>query len=184
LRDDERALLTIIDRMPSEARTVSAFLRAARDAYGTRFRGFRDEVVVPQLVQAGLVERRQERLFFGIIPRTRLVQTPSGARESARIERGLEALRRVPELLQSNKAEAVALIVAAGGATLLVRELEPHYAALRQAMDDTGDVVMSADFSFESWSLDSDVVDVSADFDASGGNGGDGGDGGGGDGGD
>jgi hypothetical protein len=182
LRDDETALLTIIDRMPSEALTLSAFLRTARDEYGTRFRGFRDEVVVPQLVQAGLVERRQERLFFGIIPRTRLVQTPSGAREAARIEGGLEALRRVPELLRSNRAEAVALVAAAGGATLLVRELEPLFAELRQAMDDSGYVGLSSDFSFENWRLDSDVVDVSSDFDASCGDGG-GGDGGGGDGG-
>ena len=184
--------------LPSIARSLLGVVRATEPdglmknvvkqsirAYGGALLGFTQNFVIPSLVARGLAERRRLRLL-GLIPLTRFYRTPTGEAEKARLDDVMRDARSIPQYLDSDPAQAAALIAALGAAILLVEELRPHYAALAAAMRvheggegfdlDIGEFdVGGIDFSaFDAGAFDS----FDSGFSDAGGDSGDGGDGG------
>jgi hypothetical protein len=84
-------------------------------------------------VARGLAEQRKTRLL-GFIPVTRYYRTPTGEAEKARLDDAIRDARQIPRYLDSDPAQAAALVAAAGAAILLVDELRPHYDALARVL--------------------------------------------------
>ncbi|HTQ35260.1 MAG TPA: hypothetical protein VMI30_13920 [Stellaceae bacterium] len=186
------------DSLPPIARSLVRVVRAAEPdglmknvvkqsirAYGRTLLGFAQNFVIPSLVARGLAERRQSRLL-GFIPLTRFYRTPTGGAEKTRLDDAMREARSIPQYLDSDPAQAAALIAALGAAILLVEELRPHYQALAAAMRTHGG---GEGFDMDFGEFDFGGIDFSAfgtgtfdsfdsGFSDAGGDSGDGGDGG------
>jgi hypothetical protein len=103
--------------------------------YGRALVGFVQNYVGPALAARGLAEKRKSRLL-GLLPLTRFYRTPAGDAEKQRIEGLMQEARSIPRYLDSDPAQAAALVTALGGAILLIDELRPHYQALDLALRD------------------------------------------------
>lgn len=170
-------------------------VQRAQDEFGTGCGGYNSRLIIPSLVERGLLEAR--RVLFVRTWRA----TPAGEAERRRIEADIDRARQLPRLLKSDPAEAAALALALGGTLLLVDDLRRHSRQLADAMrssaadggpvGDFGGMSSSGDVSdgfdlgcFDAGSFDAfdaciDLFD-SGFSDAGGDGGGDGGDGGGG----
>ncbi len=112
---------------------MSDIVKQATRRYGRTLVGFVQKYVGPALVERGLAEQRQTRIF-GLVPVMRFHPTPAGEAEKSRLEAAMREARAIPEFLERDQAQAVALAAAAGSAILLIDELKPHYQALSHAM--------------------------------------------------
>jgi hypothetical protein len=108
-------------------------LRQAMRAYGRTLVGFVQDVVGPALVARGLAETRRSRVL-GLLPLIRFYRTPAGEAEKARLQELMQEASAIPQQLERDPAQAVALVAVLGGAILLVEGLRPHYAALERAL--------------------------------------------------
>jgi hypothetical protein len=192
---------------PSEGVITDIVAQSIRE-YGRGFSRFVTQYVVPCLAARGLAESRRKRIL--LVPVTRFYRTPAGEAEAARLEAAMREARAIPDWLDRDPAQAVALAAAAGSAILMMDELRPHFQQLGKAMrppgadggdgggGDTGTGDTSASdlsvlswgvsgsdaFDFGGWVFDAfDSIDGAFDaFDAGfdSASGGDGGDGGGG----
>jgi hypothetical protein len=180
------SLLRVV-RAAEPAGRMADIVKQSMREYGRALIGFVQNHVGPALVRRGLAEVQRTRLL-GLIPTTRFVRTAAGETEKIRLENAMREARAIPQFLDRDPAQAVALAAALGGALLLLEELQPHYRAISQAMRDrgsSGDVAMSdgggfGDVgSFDFTSLDFSSIDFGS-FDAGFSDAG--GDGGGGDG--
>ena len=191
---------------------LSDFLRAARQRDGGVQR-FTTSVVIPALVERGLLERQEKRLLL-IFKETRHEPTAAGLAAQAALQRWMLVARRdLNSWTQSDPSKALAFSALAGAALLLMPDLLPDLQLLDQQLkmrqpahpglaDSDGDESEIEGGDVDLTSFDSGGLDLSGlafDFDAlgdldsafdaidsavdSGDGGGDGGDGGGGDGG-
>lgn len=189
--------------MRSHVREVLRVLRAAEasrgmpmkqvvaamcQAFGTNLSGYQTRHLVPELVARGLLEAYQTQIFW-VSWRTRYRCTPAGEAARSHLEGQLTQARVLPALLDTDPAQAAAVVVTLGSTLLLVEELRSHYAQLSQALrmyrvDSSSAIEFDLNVDFNAWSaLDSGWEAFDAGFDtADGGNGGNGGNGGGGEG--
>jgi hypothetical protein len=110
-------------------------VRDAGREYGSTLTGFVNKLVAPALVARGLAELRRSYIL-GLIPRTRFFRTPTGEVERIRLENLMRDALAIPDYLDRDPRQAIALIAAMGGAILLVDELRPHYQAMAVALRD------------------------------------------------
>lgn len=142
------ASLVAVVRAAEPAGVMSDVVKQAAREYGRALTGFVQNHVMPELVRRGLAEPRRQRLL-GLFPITRWHPTVAGEVERRRLQSVTRQARAIPDFLNSDPAQAVALAAAAGSALLLVDELKPHYQRLSQAMrpPDGGDFSGSLDLS-------------------------------------
>ena len=160
----EESLLRVV-RAAEPAGLMADVVKQSMRQYGKALLGFVGDYVGPALVRRGLAEVQPTRLL-GIIPTTRFVRTAAGEAEKIRLENAMREARTIPQFLDCDLAQAVALAAAPGGALLLVEELQPHYRAIAEAMrqrGDFGDVPISDGGSFD-FGIGFDLA--SADFSA------------------
>ncbi len=138
--------------------SMAQVVQQARRSFGSDLSGFQRQHLIPSLMKRGLIEAYQKKLL-GIIPSTRYRHTAAGERALQELVADLEQARSLPEVVDRDPAQAVALIAALGGSILLVDELKPHYArlsqALRQPVGDGGDGEASE-------TIEADDVDIDA----------------------
>ncbi len=120
-------------RQSQDGYGILMVIAQARQTYGSYLNDFKDRYVVPMLVTRGLLEWKTTRLW-GLIPRKSPALTPAGERERETLARTIEEARGVPELLKVQPERAVALVIALGGAIVLVQQLQSHYGQIAEAM--------------------------------------------------
>jgi hypothetical protein len=110
------------------------FLSLAQSAYKRVFLGPADIVtrrICPALVAREWLEpTEQNKESSRSGPHTRYLHTPAGLAERQRIQSLLDRVRRIPVLIDTNPAEAKAVVSAAGSLLLLVPELRTIYGKL------------------------------------------------------
>jgi len=148
---------------------------AIREEFGTNLSGFQTRHLVPELVARGLLAAYQ-RQIFRVFRRTRYRCTPSGEAARSQLEGQLAQARVLPALLDTDPAQAAAVVITLGSTVLLVEELRSHYAKLAQALGMYRVNSASAiefDFDFEAWgAVDSGWEASDAGFDTGDGDGG------------
>lgn len=143
------ASLVGVVRAAEPAGVMSDVVKQAARQYGRALTGFVQDHVMPELVRRGLAEPRRQRVL-GLFPITRWHPTAAGEAERHRLQSVTRQARAIPDWLNTDPTQAVALAAAAGSAILLVDELKPHYQRLTQAMrppDGGGDPSGSVDLS-------------------------------------
>lgn len=188
---------------------MSQVVQQAHQAFGADLSGFQKQVILPALVQRGLLETCTQKVLW-VIPVTRYCHTTNGTITKERLENQMAQAQLLPEMLDSNPAEAAALVFGLGSAALLVSEVRAQSARLSQALREhpsgadgtfffpassTGNAEALADgktnpanfddgrfdFQFDLDAFDSSLDSFDSSFDSSADTGGDGGgDGGGG----
>jgi len=128
--------------------TIAAVRASAVKIFGNGLLKLKKQMILPALAARGLALRETDK-FLGLPLRTRYVHSPSGLAEKRRIEMLLDRARLLPSLIESDPAEAKAVILAAGPLLLLVPELKGIYGQLA-ALDPVVEGVDGADFSFPS----------------------------------
>jgi hypothetical protein len=192
------ALSPLVDtiRKAKSGATAAVATQARRD-FGPDLAGYRKRLQ-EDLARRGLLETVVTPRLV-VFTRTTYQATAAGQVARAKIRQTIERARDLPELMQTDRTQAAALILAAGGTLLLVDELRPHYQRMGQIARETGDA-SSGDFSSASDTgstfngaglsdfdpsslsgLDSAMSSFDASFDASFSGDGGGGDSGGGD---
>jgi hypothetical protein len=131
------SLIAVVRAAEPSGGAITAIHAAASRAYKAKFAHFLVDQVGPSLVARGLAEASSKRLL-GMIPLTRFERTAAGEATRARIEAAMHAARAIPQCLDSDLAQAVALAAAAGSAILMVDGLRPYYRKLAEAMRDRG----------------------------------------------
>ena len=127
------ASLVEVTRAAGENPSMSEFVKAARREYGRTLTGFVLKIVGPHLAALGLAQERHMRIL-GLLPTTRFYPTSAGEEERRRLSEAMRAARSIPDFLDRDPAQAVALAAAAGSSVLLVDELKPHYGRLAEAL--------------------------------------------------
>jgi hypothetical protein len=120
-------------------------------------------LIFPALVARGWLEpREQNKDSLGSRPRTLYRHTPAGLAEKQRIQSLLDRARQLPTLIDTNPAEAKAIMLAAGSLLLLVPELKIIYGKL--AALDAGSLQFGG---FDASVLDQGFADFESYFDGS-----------------
>jgi hypothetical protein len=112
---------------------IKDVVRQCQRTYQRTLAGFIRDYVGPALMARGLAEPSRRRVL-GIFSFASFARTPAGEIERIRLEGLMQEARSIPDFLDRDPAQAVAMIAALGAAILLVEELRPHYQALSQAM--------------------------------------------------
>lgn len=128
-----QAVLSLIGSRGIDGVEMKSLATTAQKTFGPGLYTFKTSHVLPALLQRGLVKSEQEtRMLFFKVASWPL--TAAGMMEKNRLEAVIARARMLPELLQTDKAEAAAIVLAAGGVLLLIPQLKPYYgqmAALR-----------------------------------------------------
>src|SRR3984957_16645950 len=133
----EESVLSVV-RAAEPAGLMADVVKQSMRRYGKALLGFVRDYVGPALVRRGLAEVQRTRLL-GFIPSTRFGRTAAGEAEKIRLENAMSDARAIPQFLDSDPAQAVALAAVLGGALFLVDELRPFYQAIAEAMRQRGD---------------------------------------------
>lgn len=129
LPNDLKAVL----RLATRAGTMDEFITVARAEYGTELSGFLKDVVIPSLMQRGLIEVRTGTLLF-FIPRTRYFRTPMGEAMRQKIDNLMTEAREIPDFLDKSPAQAAAVVASLGALVLIMPELRSHLSGIADAM--------------------------------------------------
>ena len=106
---------------------------AAARVFKDDFELFRRDLVVPALVSRRLIEPYDET-SFRLFTRHRFRPTAAGEAERRRLQSLLDRAASIPEYLDRDPAQAVALAAALGSAILLLEPLRPHLDHLARLM--------------------------------------------------
>ncbi len=127
-------ILGLLSRDPSgPGLTMKNLIQAAGVKFGNDFGGFQKDRLLPELVEQGLLEARQEKALW-VFPVTRYRLTQKGEAIKQQLEDQIERARSIPDMIGTNPAQTAALILGLGSAILLVDEAKSHYAQLSRIM--------------------------------------------------
>ena len=124
-----------LDKVGEVSREVSMaqFIQQAYKDFGYDFSSFQAKHILPALVEKGLLEPRQEKMLL-LFRVTRYDYTPAGEALKQQLDDQMAQARTVPVWLDSEPAQATALLISLGSAVLLIDELRAHYARLSQTL--------------------------------------------------
>ncbi len=108
---------------------LNQVLQRLQREYGPGYETFKQKIVLPGLLQRGLLQQQSHKLL-GLFPQTRYLPTPQGTAIKRQLEQHLSEARQLIPSLADGKAEAAALLFSLGPALLLLPGLEPHFQQL------------------------------------------------------
>ena len=129
----ERAVVRLVQvvlQSQPEGAAVEAVVSAAKREYGSTLYKYRQDLVLPALLDRRMVEIRRSRWFKIERP----AMTPVGLAVLGQLNAMLDRGRKVPGWLDTDPRQAALTAAALGPLVLLVSELRPHLARLAAAM--------------------------------------------------